>query len=88
MEFLCISDYSVKTVRLASHIAFITGFDGPAFNVKCEILDELLVDFGKVEGIDILARNLLFSERNELKNRTMFLQERPAQDIQSANIAL
>ena len=88
MEFLCIFDYSEKTVKLASHIAFITGFDGPAFNVECEILDELLVDFGKVEGIDILAGNLILSERNELKNRTMFVQERPAQDIQSAILAL
>lgn len=41
--------------------------------------------YATTEYIEAFFRNLILSEHNELKNRTMLVQESSAQDIQSAN---
>lgn len=48
-------------------------------------------NFGKgiyatTEYIEAFFRNLILSEHNELKNRTMLVQNTPTQEVQSANI--
>lgn len=48
-------------------------------------------NFGKgiyatTEYIETFFRNLILSEHNELKNRTMLVQNTPTQEVQSANI--
>lgn len=42
--------------------------------------------YATTEYIEAFFRNLILSEQNELKNRTMLVQERPAHDIQSATV--
>ena len=41
--------------------------------------------YATTEYIEAFFRNLILSENNELKNRTMLVQEFPARDIQSAS---
>lgn len=43
--------------------------------------------YATTEYIEAFFRNLILSEHNELKNRTMLVQESYAQDIQSANLS-
>ena len=42
--------------------------------------------YATTEYIEAFFRNLILSEHNELKNRTMLVQNTPTQEVQSANI--
>lgn len=42
--------------------------------------------YATTEYIETFFRNLILSEHNELKNRTMLVQNTPTQEVQSANI--
>ena len=42
--------------------------------------------YATTEYIEVLFRNLILSEQNELKNRTMLVQESFPQEKQSANV--